>query len=416
MQKVFELRCVLCGRTYREGEVEYTCPSCGQDGTLDVLYDYQSVSKVLTREAMAHNCNWSMWRYWPILPVHCKAHVPALSVGWTPLYKSRRLAERYGVRRLLIKDDGRNPTGSLKDRASAVAVGRALDLGKKEVSCSSTGNAASSLAGLAAVSSLRATIFVPESAPAAKVTQLLVYGARVVLVKGDYHDAFELASRAIERFGWYNRNCAINPYLLEGKKTCGLEIAEQLNWEVPHSIFVAVGDGCVISSLYKAFYDLRQLGLIETMPRLVGVQAEGCRPVYEAVVNGRSRVIPAAKAETLADSIAVRSPRNWAKALRAVRESGGTMVSVNDAEILCAMTELARETGVFAEPAGAASFAGFRKLAMQGTIGADETVVVVVTGNGLKDIESARKAVGQPLVSPPDLDEFVRLLRSEAAG
>ncbi|QUL98242.1 MAG: threonine synthase [Candidatus Fermentithermobacillus carboniphilus] len=410
MSKIFELQCVLCGKRYREGEVEYTCPSCGMDGTLDVLYDYDVARKAISREALAQNRDYSLWRYWPILPVHERDHVPPLSVGWTPLYESDRLAAQYGVKRLFIKDDGRNPTGSLKDRASAIAVGRALDLGRKEVSCSSTGNAASSLAGFCTVASLRSTIFVPESAPEAKVTQLLVYGARVVLVKGDYNDAFNLSEKAIERFGWYNRNCAINPYLVEGKKTCGLEVAEQLGWEVPDYLFVAVGDGCIISSFYKAFHDLIKLGITDRMPRIVGVQAEGCKPLVEAVKRGEFRVKAFEKADTIADSIAVRRPRNWAKALRAVRESQGTMVSVSDGEILSAIRELACNTGVFAEPAGAASFAGFRKMALSGQLRQDETAVVVVTGNGLKDISSARKAVGDPIVSPPDIEAFVRIL------
>ncbi|HHW19289.1 MAG TPA: threonine synthase [Firmicutes bacterium] len=410
MSKIFELQCVLCGKRYREGEVEYTCPSCGMDGTLDVLYDYDVAHKAISREALAQNRDYSLWRYWPILPVHERDHVPPLSVGWTPLYESSKLAAQYGVKRLFIKDDGRNPTGSLKDRASAIAVGRALDLGRKEVSCSSTGNAASSLAGFSTVASLRSTIFVPESAPEAKVTQLLVYGARVVLVKGDYNDAFNLSEKAIERFGWYNRNCAINPYLVEGKKTCGLEVAEQLGWEVPDYLFVAVGDGCIISSFYKAFHDLIKLGITDRMPRIVGVQAEGCKPLVEAVKRGEFRVKAFEKADTIADSIAVRRPRNWAKALRAVRESQGTMVSVSDGEILSAIRELACNTGVFAEPAGAASFAGFRKMALSGQLRQDETAVVVVTGNGLKDISSARKAVGEPIVSPPDIEAFVRIL------
>jgi len=410
MTKVFELECVLCGRRYREGEVEYTCPSCGMDGTLDILYDYDEARKVISREALAQNKDYSLWRYWPILPAHERNHVPPLSVGWTPLYESTKLAAKYGVKRFFIKDDGRNPTGSLKDRASAIAVARARDLGWKEVSCSSTGNAASSLAGFSTVASLRSTIFVPESAPKAKVTQLLVYGARVVLVKGDYDDAFSLSAKAIERFGWYNRNCAINPYLVEGKRTCGLEVAEQLGWEVPDYLFVAVGDGCIISSFYKAFYDLIKLGITDRMPRLVGVQAEGCKPLAEAVERGDVRVRAFETADTIADSIAVRRPRNWAKALRAVRESQGTMVSVSDGEILSAIRELARNTGVFAEPAGAASFAGFRNMALSGKLRQDETVVVVVTGNGLKDISNAKKAVEDPIVSPPDIEVLVRIL------
>lgn len=414
MYKEFVLQCVLCGRTYREGDVEYTCPSCGPDGTLDVLYDYDEVRRLLTRDSLAGEDR-SMWRYWPIIPVHRKEHIPSLAVGWTPLYSAPALASRYGVRRLFIKDDGRNPTGSLKDRASAVAVGRAMDLGRDEVACASTGNAASSLAGLAAVQGLRAFIFVPEAAPTAKITQLLIYGAEVVLVKGDYADAFKLSAQAIERFGWYNRNCAINPYLVEGKKTCALEIVEQLGFDVPDRVFVSVGDGCIVSSTYKAFFDLYRIGLIDRIPAVVGVQAEGCRPLVDAVERGLDRMVPCEKADTLADSIAVRHPRNWAKAMRAVRVSGGAMISVTDEEILSAMKELACATGVFAEPAGATAFAGFRKMAEEGRLEASERVAVIVTGNGLKDIAGARKAAGEPIVSRPDMDELVDILRRQTA-
>lgn len=416
MSKDFELRCVLCNRRFSEGEVEYTCPHCGINGTLDVIYDYGQARKELNKEAPGSLEDWKsgMWRYWPILPVHRREHIPPLAVGGTPLYENKVVASKYGVKRFLVKDDGRNPTGSLKDRASAVAVARALDLGREHISCSSTGNAASSLSGFAAVTSRGATIFVPESAPVAKITQLLVYGARVVLVKGDYKDAFELSVKAIDHFGWYNRNCAVNPYLVEGKKTCGLEIAEELGWQVPDYLFVSVGDGCIISSMYKAFYDLVNLGMVDCYPKIIGVQAEGCSPVYHAMKNNLSKVAPAQKSDTLADSISVRAPRNWAKALRAVKETGGSMVAVKDEEILDAMKELAVNTGVFAEPAGAAAYAGFCKMAAEEELDSGATAVVVATGNGLKDISGARKAVGPPLVTRADLGEFIEVIKESS--
>ncbi|MGE5542015.1 MAG: threonine synthase [Bacillota bacterium] len=407
MGTVAGLRCVSCGRVYREREVDYTCPVCGLDGTLDVLYNLDSIREVFTREALALNREYSLWRYWPILPVRNRENVQPVAVGWTPLYRANRIAAKYGVMSVYVKDDGRNPTASLKDRASAVGVAKALEYGRTVVACSSTGNAASSLAGLAAVAGLDCFIFVPRTVPDAKITQLLIYGAHVVLVDGTYHDAFELSMRAIERFGWYNRNCAINPYLVEGKKTCGLEIAEQLQWEVPDWVFIAVGDGCCISGLHKAFEDLKALGLIERVPKLCGVQAEGCQPIYRAFRDGAHRV-QFGDAATLADSIAVGAPRNWAKALRAVRESGGRMVTVSDQDILDSMRELAREVGVFGEPAGAAGFAGFRKVAGEGALRATDRVAVVVTGNGLKDVAAARRACGEAITIRPDIDEFVR--------
>ncbi len=404
MGKPVELRCIICGTAYQPGEVEYTCPACGLDGTLDVLYDYEEAARTMTMEALSGRER-SLWRYSEILPVMDESSIPSLSVGWTPLYDCPAVAGEYGVREFRVKDDGRNPTGSLKDRASAVGVARALDINQRIIACASTGNAASSLSGFAAVGGLRSFIFVPEKAPVAKVTQLLVYGATVVLVKGNYADAFNLATAAIEKYGWYNRNCAINPYLVEGKKTCALEIAEQMDWEVPDRVFIAVGDGCCIGGLYKGFRDLLRMGLIQRMPRIVGVQAEGSKPIYDAFKSKAKRVT-FGPADTVADSISVGAPRNWAKALRAVRESEGDMIAVSDEEILSAIPELARKTGVFGEPAGATSFAGFRRMAREGMLGRGERIAVVVTGNGLKDIESARKSVGTPMLVEPTIEDF----------
>ena len=232
------------------------------------------------------------------------------------------------------------------------------------------------------------------------------------MVKGDYAQAFDLATSAIKKFGWYNRNCAINPYLVEGKKTCAMEIAEQLNWDVPDRVFISVGDGCCIGGLFKGFRDLLDLGLIDRMPKITGVQAEGASPIYKAIKDNSAKVM-FGDAETIADSISVGAPRNWAKALRAIRKSDGTAVTVTDEEILSAIPELARASGVFGEPAGVTGFAGFRKMSLSGEIGSDETIAVVVTGNGLKDIESAKKSVGRAMSCAPDIEEFSRLIASE---
>jgi len=392
MSKVVALKCALCGRTFAQEAGVKTCPHCGVDGTMHVFYDYEEVAKTFTRRSLAADSRHSLWRYDALLPVEEGSVRPNLQVGWTPLYDEPKLAQRYGVASVKVKDDGRNPTASLKDRASAVAVTMALEQGQSTVACASTGNAASSLSGFAAVTGLNSVIFVPETAPIAKVTQLLVYGAKVFLVRGDYAQTVELAMKAIEHHGWYDRNCAINPYLVEGKKTCAMEIAEQCNWDLPDIVFVSVGDGCIVSSMYKGFYDLKQVGLIETIPAIVGVQAEGACPIHRAIQAGSNRVEFGA-ANTIADSISVGAPRNWAKALNAIRSSGGTTVAVSDSEILESLCELPRLTGVFAEPAGVAAYAGFRHMALEGRLKADERVALVVTGNGLKDVASAQKAV-----------------------
>lgn len=408
MARPSSLRCVLCGREFDPGSLVYTCPDCGLDGTLDVLYDYGKAAEKINRKVLSKQTEKSLWRYREILPVENDAHIPMLDVGWTPMYGSPSLASKYGLKEVFVKDDGRNPTGSLKERASAVGVAKALDFGQKTVACASTGNAASSLSGFAAVSGLKSYIFVPASAPSAKVTQLLVYGSTVVLVEGDYQAAFDLATQAIDRWGWYNRNCAINPFLVEGKKTVAMEIAEQLEWNIPDAVIVSVGDGCIISGVFKGFSDLLELGITDRIPRIIGVQAQGASPIFSAVEKGLERV-QFGPADTVADSISVGAPRNWAKALRAVRKSKGKMVAVTDGEILDAIPELARETGVFAEPAGAASFAGLKKAVRQGDIGQGDRVAFIVTGNGLKDIPSAQRSVAAPFETAPDIGELARL-------
>jgi len=290
---------------------------------------------------------------------------------------------------LWLKDDTRNPSASLKDRASFIAV---LLAEGKTVACASTGNAASSLAVLAASVGLPCYIFVPHNAPRAKVLQLLMCGAIVFAVQGSYDDAFDLCVEACNVFGWYNRNTGYNPYLVEGKKTVGLEIAEQLDWQVPDSILVPTGDGCIISGVYRGFEDLYRLGMIERIPRMIAVQAEGSPAIVRALEgDGIVRPYPA---QTIADGISVGLPRNGAMAVKSVRESSGLGVTVSDEEILAAEKELARLTGVFAEPSGAAGYAGLLRLLGEGRIARDERVVLLVTGSGLKSIDAVMEAAG----------------------
>jgi threonine synthase len=408
MKYVLGYQCTLCQKEY-EAELDlYTCPECGTQGILDIRYDYERMKKKVTARSLAGNKNYSMWRYAPFMPVREGNLNRTLRVGWTPLYTANRLADRLGLEALYIKDDGLNPTGSLKDRASAVAVVKALESGMDIVGCSSTGNAASSLAGNAARMGLKTVIFVPERAPAGKLAQLLIYGAKVISVSGSYHQTFELSQQAIERWGWYNRNCAINPHLVEGKKTVSLEIAEQLAWDVPDWVAVSVGDGCTVGGVYKGFYDLLQLGLIERMPKILGVQAEGCCPFYTAWVE--SQPLKPAEENTLADSIAVGIPRNPVKALTAVKYSGGAWITVTDREILAAMKTLGSAEGVFGEPAGVAGFAGLSKALSKSMIKERERAAVIATGNGLKDIHNALKAAGEPLRVRPDFSELEKTL------
>ena len=412
MSHVLGLRCVLCGAEYAQDQAAYVCPEHGDAGILDVVYDYPAVARVLTREALAARAEPSLWRYRELLPVQRLDLAPPLQIGWTPLYRAHRLGASLGLEHLWVKDDGRNPTASFKDRASAIAVVRAQEAKQHTVTAASTGNAASSLAGLSAGVGLRTVIFVPERAPRAKVAQLLLYGATVLMVRGTYDQAFDLCLRASARYGWYSRNTAYNPYLSEGKKTAVLEICEQLRWRPTDRLYVAVGDGCIIGGLGKGLRDLLALGLIERAPRLIGVQAEGSSALAAAWAQGGEEVAPVA-AETVADSISVGKPRDAIKALRAVRETNGAFVTVSDQEILEAMRLLARETGVFAEPAGATPLAGLRRDLREGRVHPGERIVLLVTGHGLKDVDSAlRAAAAEPVLLEPDERALQRAVRS----
>lgn len=410
----FVLQCVTCRREFDPDQIAYTCPDCGPlFGTLNVVYDLESVRSKLTVDHLANDRNPTHWRYLPILPIKKPELIQPLAVGGTPLYHCPRLATEMGLKKIWVKDDGRNPTASYKDRASSVAVVKALEKKVTTITAASTGNAASSLAAVTALAGLRTVIFVPENAPRPKIAQLLIYGAEVIRVKGTYDEAFDLCCRAAAQWGWYNRSTAINPYLGEGKKTGALEICEQLQWNVPDYVLVSVGDGCIFQGLWKGFTDFYRLGLIDRLPRMIGVQAEGSAPLVKAFEAGEKKaaaLIP----NTLADSIAVGVPRDQIKALQTVYDSSGRFVSVSDEQILAAMRLLSQRVGVMAEPAGAAAMAGLVHLAEHGHLKSSDTAVVFVTGHGLKDIDGVLKAVNQsPILVENSLDAVAHILREK---
>jgi threonine synthase len=315
-----------------------------------------------------------------------------------------------------VKDESRNPTASFKDRASAVVVARALEIGAKVTVTASTGNAGAALAGMAAAIGHKAVIFAPRSAPPAKVAQLLVYGAQVLLVDGTYDDAFDLTIQASQEFGWYCRNTGYNPFTAEGKKTAAFEIWEWLTVHSPPathhkrlSLFVSVGDGNIISGIHKGFRDLQTLGWLEHMPRIFGVQAQGSAAVANAFLAGREKIEPVS-ANTLADSISVDLPRDGVRAVRAARQTGGAYILVSDAEILKAIATLGR-AGIFAEPAGATSYAGLTKGRQEGLIGPDDLVLAINTGSGLKDVQAAKRAVTDAPIIEPTLEAVKRVIK-----
>lgn len=400
--KQYKLICTDCGKEYGKEEVEYVCPSCAEyqkplyptRGVLKVIYDYKKIDKRFSPKKLKSSDVKGHGRYIDLLPLESLLFLPPLDIGPTPLDSVRRLREKLGLRNLFIKNDTVLPTGSFKDRASSVVVAKAGELGKDVITTASTGNAATALAGMSASVGMKSVIFVPASAPPAKLTQIAMFGATLIPVNGTYDDAFELSKKATEEFGWYNRNTGFNPYTVEGKKTAALETWEQLGFKAPDKIFIPTGDGVILSGTYKGFYDLKQLGLIDKIPQLIPVQAEGSSAIINALEKNADEVAPLSESKTIADSISVSAPACGKWAVKIVRETGGFGVTVTDEEILFAMKELASLTGIFAEPAAAAAYAGLIKA--QNRIDNNETVVVLITGTGLKDIPSAMKAVDIP--------------------
>lgn len=415
MNKFLGYRCSICATEYGPTDSLYTCPKDG--GNLDVVLDLETLRTKFQPSDIASRADPSLWRYLPLLPV---AEIPGQATplhtaGGTPVYSMRRMGDDLGTKQLWLKDESRNPTGSFKDRASAVVVARAREIEAKVVVTASTGNAGAALAGMAAAVGQKAVVLAPRTAPPAKVAQLLVFGATVVLVDGTYDDAFDLTLKAAQEFGWYCRNTGFNPFTAEGKKTAAFEIWEW--WEKAHkewhqqigeaadhaplTVFVSVGDGNIISGIHKGFKDLQALGWIQHVPRLIGVQAAGSAAIANAYAS-RSEDIKPVTAKTLADSISVDLPRDGLRAVRAATETGGAYVTVSDDEILRAVAELGL-SGVFAEPAGAAAYAGLRRALADGVVRREDPVLVLNTGSGLKDTSAAMRAVGQAPVIEPTL-------------
>ncbi len=414
MVEVIALRDTVTGKSFQPGEIEYFNPDVGQVATLDVLYDYDVLKMTLDRDRFSANCEPTMWRYRDLLPVAPHTLVPPLAVGWTPLYAAPRLASNLGIRKAWVKDDGANPTGSLKDRASAMVVARALEMNRPVVSTASTGNAAAALAGIgASVNDAKRDImiFVPATAPSAKIAQLLVYGATVILVEDTYDTAFDLCYEMCVSENWYCRNTGINPFTTEGKKTVAYEIAEQMDWNVPDVVIVSVGDGSIIGGVHKGFSELHKLGWIERIPRLIGVQAEGSSPLVKAWENNIEPIVMQVEmVHTIADSISAGLPRDRVKAMRAVRETNGAFVAVSDDVILQAIPSFAQLTGVFGEPSSAAIYAGAKRALELGYISEDDQIVFINTGNGLKDIPHAQQSVSGGIRVAPTLDAIRQAL------
>jgi threonine synthase len=407
----FTFVCSECGARYAESAVRYVCPICS---TRQVP---GGVTRGVLRVELAE-----IPERWPaarahdpgalvvFLPVASPVSLPPCRVGGTPLLPVPGLRRELGMPHLWVKDETRNPSGSTKDRASLLVVAKAIEYGVDTVATASTGNAASALAAVAAAAGVRAVVFVPALAPPAKLAQAAMYGARVIPVAGSYDEAFELSIAACEKFGWYNRNTAFNPFTIEGKKTVALEMAADLKPDAPDVVLVPTGDGVIVSGVAKGFADLVHGGLLHRRPRLLAVQPVGSPAIATALRSGATTVSAVTDATSVADSLVVNAPRNAMMALREVRASGGAGVLVSDEQILDAMDRLARTTGVFAEPAAAAALAGLLTALEEGLVARDERAVLLVTGTGLKDVPAAMRRVSIPKPVPTDLAAVERLL------
>lgn len=405
-------KCSICGTEYQPGEVSYTCPK--DNGILDVVLDYPALKKKKDDELILKE-EPSLWRYFPLIPVKelIGEGTTLRSAGWTPVFSPPQIKERLGLKQLWIKDESSNPTASFKDRASAILVARAKEIGAEVIVTASTGNAGAALAGMAAAVDQESVIFAPKTAPPAKIAQLLIYGARVILVDDNYDAACKISLEASEEFGWYNRNTGYNPFTAEGKKTAAYEIWEQVllanQLDRPLCVFVSVGDGNIISGIHKGFKDLYEIGQIKIMPRIFGCQSTGSAAIYNAYISGKEEIIPV-QATTMADSISVNLPSDGLRALRAATQTEGAYIAVEDQKILKAISELGA-VGIFAEPAGATALAGLKAALHEGLVSAEDPILVMNTGSGLKDVKAAKQAAGEAPVIKPTLEELKGLLK-----
>lgn len=403
MNGKFILTCSGCGKTFAPSPELYLCPDCSRNndtvnppkGVLKALYDYEILSKH-KEEVITGN-------FWDLIPLLKKESLPKLRVGETPLYRFDRIDGETLTFELYLKDDSQNPTFSFKDRASAVVSAYAKENGISTIVAASTGNAGSSLASICASQEQKAIIMVPKSAPHAKLTQIVMYGATIVPVNGTYDMAFDLSMEATKEFGWYNRNTAFNPLTIEGKKTVSFELFKQLSRAIPDYIFVPVGDGVIISGVYKGYEDLLKIGLIDRMPTIVAVQAAGSSNLIENIGKPDFTIKPS---NTLADSISVDIPRNFFMAQDYLLQYKGEWLSVTDDDIVNASKILARNTGIFAEPAASTAFAGMLCYQKNQKLLTKQRVVVLLTGSGLKDLKAVSSVINIPNAIDPTIDSL----------
>jgi threonine synthase len=392
---------------YGADEIIYSCKRCGD--ILEINYEYDLLKANLNKS------NWktlpfSLWRYKDFMPIRNSSKIVSLKEGGTGLHLCKNLAEHLGLRDLYAKNEGENPTGSFKDRGMTVGITKAVELDVKTVICASTGNTSASLAAYAAKAGLQCIVLIPSGKIAlGKLAQAMVYGAKVVQIRGNFDQALKMVLELSEHNEVYLLN-SINPFRLEGQKSLAYEICDQLNWVPPDRVIVPVGNAGNISAIWKGFVEFHKIGLIDKLPKMIAIQAEGAAPIARAIKNGKYEIMPERKPETIATAIRIGAPVSWKKALRAIRDSGGMAETVTDEEILEGQKKIARLEGLFVEPASASSIAGLKKLFEAGEIGKDEVTVCVITGHGLKDPDIAIKISEKPFEVNAEIGAIEKIL------
>jgi threonine synthase len=400
--------CINCGNKYAVDEIAYFCKKCGD--LLEIKYDYGELARTL-RKSEWKKTPLSVWRYKDFMPINDFSKIVSLNEGGTGLHPCQRLGKQLRIKRLYVKNEGENPTGSFKDRGMTVGVTKAMELCVKSVICASTGNTSASLAAYAAKAGLQFAVLIPSGKIAyGKLAQAMIYGAQVTQVRGNFDQALDVVLKLSEKHRSIYLLNSINPFRIEGQKSLAYEICDQLNQESPDRVVVPVGNAGNISAIWKGFTEFHTLGFVKELPRMTGIQAVGAAPIAQAIKKGSDKIVPIGKPETIATAIRIGAPVSWKKALKAIRESHGTAETVTDAEILDAQKMLARFEGLFVEPASASSIAGLKKLIENGEIDKDECIVCVATGHGLKDPDVAVQASEKPLVVDAEMEAIERAL------
>lgn len=404
--RFYELACIACDRRVREEESTTRCPACRSP--LDVRYDYDYIRARLNRYSLRNSPIKAM-KYLDFYPIENLNLVVSLDEGGTPLYPCRKLGEAAGYSRLYIKNEGANPTGVFKDRGTIVELTKAKERGAKAICVASTGNMAASVAAYASIAMLPCYVLVPEGTAIGKMAQALSYGARLLQVRGTYNDAFRLTEEMSERYHFYL--AGDYAFRVEGQKSQAFEIIEQLDWQVPAAVIVPMGFGTNIAAIWKGFKEFYSLGLTDRLPRMIGVQPEGCSPIVSAFNRGEEKIVPVERPNTICSALAAGDPSDGIKAIRAIRESGGCALTISDGEILESQQRLARLESIFVEPAGALPIAALQPLLTTARVRADEVVVCLATGNGLKDPRAALRVLPSPASIEPSIQEVDKFLK-----